>query len=493
MNASPKLAAPLDAPVTLDVTLRWNQDPIATRHLQGTGVAAVGEIPGAMAPIPCDALGCAGLVFAWLDAGRARVRVPAGAMATRLRLDGGYELIEGPTEEVLPQGDAIELRIGAFTLSATAAAPEELPRAAPLASRARGAWAHIGFAAVAHALVLGLAGHAAMAAQFEDDEPRADEMRQLMVAAEQRARAMDAPAERGMGANGGGEINQRLGDGRAGGGARAAGREGAMGDRDSRSTEHRRYAAAERVRRDPSPVLSHEAALKDAASFGMVGLLGEGAQAAPAPWFGADEARGADPIAARGEMWATSIGSEFAPGGLGLKGIGEGGGGRGEGIGLGSIGTIGHTSGRPGGGTGGDGAPLLGSIGWSGGWDSGFSSSGRSGLRRRSWRGYWGDFTSVSGRLPPEAVQRIIRQNFGRFRLCYEKALVHTPALSGRVSVRFVIGRDGSVSSVSDGGSSMPDPAVVTCVVRAFYNLSFPQPEGGIVTVTYPIVFSPTP
>jgi hypothetical protein len=26
--------------------------------------------------------------------------------------------------------------------------------------------------------------------------------------------------------------------------------------------------------------------------------------------------------------------------------------------------------------------------------------------------------------------------------------------------------------------------------VRAFYGLSFPQPEGGIVTVTYPISFS---
>jgi hypothetical protein len=36
----------------------------------------------------------------------------------------------------------------------------------------------------------------------------------------------------------------------------------------------------------------------------------------------------------------------------------------------------------------------------------------------------------------------------------------------------------------------MSDPAVSACVVRAFYGLSFPQPEGGIVTVTYPIRFS---
>jgi len=99
--------------------------------------------------------------------------------------------------------------------------------------------------------------------------------------------------------------------------------------------------------------------------------------------------------------------------------------------------------------------------------------------------------TQVSGRLPPEVIQRIVRQNFGRFRLCFENGLRNNPNLQGRVSVRFVIGRDGAVSQVQNGGSDMPDGGVVSCTVRAFYGLSFPQPEGGIVTVTYPIMFSP--
>ncbi len=99
--------------------------------------------------------------------------------------------------------------------------------------------------------------------------------------------------------------------------------------------------------------------------------------------------------------------------------------------------------------------------------------------------------TQVSGRLPPEVIQRIVRQNFGRFRLCYENGLRNNPNLQGRVSVRFVIGRDGAVSQVSNGGSDMPDSGVVSCTVRSFYGLSFPKPEGGIVTVTYPIMFSP--
>ncbi|WP_232379313.1 AgmX/PglI C-terminal domain-containing protein [Polyangium fumosum] len=98
---------------------------------------------------------------------------------------------------------------------------------------------------------------------------------------------------------------------------------------------------------------------------------------------------------------------------------------------------------------------------------------------------------ALSGRLPPEVVRRIIRQNFGRFRLCYENGLRNNPNLQGRVSVRFVIGADGAVSNVGNGGSDMPDGGVVACIVRAFHGLSFPQPEGGIVTVVYPMLFSP--
>jgi hypothetical protein len=495
MNAPQPIAAPHETTVTLDVTLHWNQDLIATRHLVGTGAAAVGESPGAMAPIPCDTLGREGFVFARLDAGRARVSVPEGAMAMRRGPDGACSLVEGPVEEPLLAGESIEICVGAFWLRAAASAPEPLPCAAPLVDRARvGAWLHIGLAAVAHALVLGLAAHAAMASELDaNEEERIDELRQLMVAAEQRTRAVDVTVERGVGATGGGDVNKRFGDGRAAGGERAAGSAGAMGDRESRAAEHRRYAVAERVRHEPSPAPSRLEALRDVAAFGMIGVLAEGAPAAPAPWFGEDEARGADPISARGELWASTLGSHYAPGGLELKGIGEGGGGRGEGIGLGSIGVLGHRDGPPGSGTGGGGAPLVGRGGsWGGGsWGSWGSRRFLGRVHRVKPPRIWWDSVTVSGRLPPEAVQRIIRQNFGHFRLCYEKALVHTPALSGRVAVRFVIGRDGAVGSVADGGSSMPDPAVVSCVVRAFYNISFPPPEGGIVTVTYPIVFSP--
>lgn len=99
--------------------------------------------------------------------------------------------------------------------------------------------------------------------------------------------------------------------------------------------------------------------------------------------------------------------------------------------------------------------------------------------------------TTVNGRLPPEVIQRIVRQNFGRFRLCYENGLRANPKLEGRITVRFVIDPQGAVSSSKDAGSDLPDPAVVSCVARAFGMLSFPQPEGGSVVVAYPMNFSP--
>jgi len=99
----------------------------------------------------------------------------------------------------------------------------------------------------------------------------------------------------------------------------------------------------------------------------------------------------------------------------------------------------------------------------------------------------------VNGRLPPEVISRVIRQNNGRFLLCYEDALRRSPALRGSIVVKFVIGRDGAVTMASDGGSDLPDQETVGCIVRSFMKLSFPQPDGGIVNVSTRIDFAPKP
>src|SRR5262245_48950607 len=72
---------------------------------------------------------------------------------------------------------------------------------------------------------------------------------------------------------------------------------------------------------------------------------------------------------------------------------------------------------------------------------------------------------TVSGRLAPEHIQRTACERWSKIRACYETGLRKNPNLLGRVGVRFVIDGDGAISHVSDGGSDLPDPWVVDCVV----------------------------
>lgn len=203
----------------------------------------------------------------------------------------------------------------------------------------------------------------------------------------------------------------------------------------------------------PPPAKKSDAeSARDAAEFGIIGLLANNSD--PSPWGGGPQG-----------------GDASALGDLQLSGIGEGGGGRGEGIGLGSLGTNGSGSGT----------------------GQGFGSgNGRLGGSRAKPPQVRMGATQVTGRLPPEVIQRIVRQNFGRFRLCYENGLRNNPTLAGKVTVKFVIGKDGSVTQASKSDATMPDAAVVSCIVGTFQALSFPAPEDGKnVVVVYPIQLSP--
>lgn len=204
--------------------------------------------------------------------------------------------------------------------------------------------------------------------------------------------------------------------------------------------------------------VARSGAEREAEEFGMIGLLTPGGAGDPnapsAPW-GRDESQSADGTSARGTMWGDRMGDGFGSGGLGLSGIGVGGGGTatGQGLGSGSGRLGGAVSGKP---------PQIKPAG-----------------------------VTVNGRLPVEVVQRIVRQNYGRFRLCYEIGLRSNPNLQGKVSTQFTVQPDGSVANVANAGSDLPDANVVNCVVQAFRGLSFPAPEGGVVKVVYPIQLFP--
>ncbi len=303
-----------------------------------------------------------------------------------------------------------------------------------------------------------------------DDSEELDRDQILMM-----QKLLNAAAEREQEERENQEVTETAPDEKEGGtGTRAKGEEGSMGNPNTKDTGHK--YGVQGPKDNPDPHLAKQAALQEAAQFGMIGLIstmGGGDPNAPtAPW-GREESLGQDEKSARGNMFGDTIGDSFGAGGLGLSGVGEGGGGRGEGIGLGNFGGLGHGAGT------GTGQGIGSGRGRLGGGHQVRAPRIREGA------------TSVNGRLPPEVIQRIVRQNFGRFRLCYENGLKNNPNLQGRVTVKFVIDRSGAVGMTADGGSDLPDQGVVQCVVRGFGNLSFPQPEGGMVTVVYPIMFNP--
>jgi beta-lactamase regulating signal transducer with metallopeptidase domain len=99
--------------------------------------------------------------------------------------------------------------------------------------------------------------------------------------------------------------------------------------------------------------------------------------------------------------------------------------------------------------------------------------------------------TRPDGRIPPETVQTAVRSHFTAMKACYEAGLAKDPKLAGRVVAKYEFDENGATTKVEDEGSTMPDKAVVACVLDEFRHITYPAAPGGVVTVVYPIEFAP--
>jgi hypothetical protein len=97
----------------------------------------------------------------------------------------------------------------------------------------------------------------------------------------------------------------------------------------------------------------------------------------------------------------------------------------------------------------------------------------------------------VKGPLPPEQIRSVVIENLQVFRDCYDKARRANPKLQGKVTVKLEIDPDGVVRRSADARSDLPDAPMVECVVDAYRTLRFPKPNGGVVTVYFPLLFNP--
>lgn len=470
----------------IEVIVKWDTNTLHVAHDSPPKNFVVGEEAGANYFLPSEVLGTT----------RAPIVVARGVSAALVILPRSTGTVEIPGhgvttfEELISSGRArpssemsgahefelpanahaiMELEGNGLVFEVSAVNAGKAPPVGAFSSFEPAAYMFIGLSFLLHIGIV--ASMAFFMPKMGNDDAEAIDRDQLLL----MQKMLNAAAEREQEEKQTEQVPDANADQKEGGtGTRAKGEEGSMGNPNTNATNKRYGVQGPQDNADPH--LARQAALKEAQEFGMIGLInvntGGDPNAPTAPW-GRDDSLGNDPLSARGNMWGDAIGDAFGAGGLGLTGVGEGGGGRGEGIGLGNLGGLGHGAGT---GTGqgfGNGHGRLG----------GAHQTKAPQIRQGN--------TTVNGRLPPEVIQRIVRQNFGRFRLCYENGLRNNPTLSGRVSVKFVIDRSGAVSTAQDGGSELPDQGVISCVVRGFGNLSFPQPEGGIVTVVYPITFSP--
>jgi len=472
----------------VDVTVLWGSTVLHAAHLLAPGTFTVGE--GSDKGTRCDffmpeqVLGVPQLTLLVVRGSVPSVCAPRQAQGyfetpnqSRILLDelraGRHQSMGLATDLEIPltMGSKACMRIGDFTFlfAAVRAAKSAARDRIPFADRETLNFFGLSLAAAA-SFMISMAYFVPTQNGLEDqnfDEDQIHAMRQFLTASAERERETKDTAQ---------SSNDAARDEEGGTGKRAKYDEGTMGNPTSRNVNKR--WTAQGPSNNPDPHVARERLMWEAQHEGVIGLLNSGIAGDPraptAPW-GRDSSLGRDALSANGNMWGDDIGDAYGVNGLSLTGIGQGGGGRGEGIGLGELNTLGQGAGR-GSGQG---------IGW------GRDNLGHGNHQVRTPRMHPGQ-TVVSGRLPPEVIQRIVRQNYGRFRNCYEQGLSRNPNLEGRVQVRFIIARDGSVSNVQNGGSDLPDSGVVGCVIGAYYGLSFPQPEGGIVTVAYPIMFQPS-
>jgi hypothetical protein len=459
----------------LEVRIFWDRSHLATHHLGSSGSLVIGDHEESIARIPESALGAPSFELARATDKGYVVRVPPGALA---RVGGSRRAmeVEGPREYETSRGDAITMRVGTFRLEiGHGCAGRAVPRRTIGEGVRDGATLQVVGAALLHTALFGIFAFyvPALAGEETSGLDRSDKvalMRHYLSAAAERERD-ETDADR---ATAGGATDEA-----SSGGARAAGSEGKMGKEGAPVADRRWGKLGPKDNAHPS--LGREGAQPK--GFELIGLIADnqGDPHAPAAPWGRLDALGSDPYSALGNMWGRSIGESGGANGLGLTGTGEGGDGHAQWVGLNLddfAERLGHGFGPPGDG---------GGIG-RGGRCPGCQAPGHA-VRGPSLRA--AGETTITGHVPAEVIQRVVRDNFGRFRGCYEAGLRENPSLEGRVVTRFVIDRHGIVTAAQDGGSSLANPGVVACVVRSFYSLAFPEHDGGIVTVVYPLALRP--
>ncbi len=238
-------------------------------------------------------------------------------------------------------------------------------------------------------------------------------------------------------------------------GAKAKKAEGTVGKRDAKQTRAKGTKVAQSKKQLDQQIATSAGVLgvfnDDSALSGMLG------QSALAADFN---------TGIGGALGAKGV--QLGSGGMGSRGGGLGGGGSADGFG--GLSTKGRGSGRDG-------------FGENGGQ---FTKKGTGSLGRIDGS------PIILGALDKSLIDQVVRRHMNQLRYCYQRELTKNPDLGGKITIKFVIDREGQVSTAKVKSSTMGNAAVESCMTSRFQRFTFPKPKGnGVVIVSYPFLFSP--
>lgn len=93
------------------------------------------------------------------------------------------------------------------------------------------------------------------------------------------------------------------------------------------------------------------------------------------------------------------------------------------------------------------------------------------------------------GSLSREEILKVVSAGIGDIQRCYERELMKSPGLEGKVVMDWVISPSGTVQSTRVRSSTLRSEEVTACVQGVIKGWLFPKPVGGSVTVTFPFAF----
>ena len=96
----------------------------------------------------------------------------------------------------------------------------------------------------------------------------------------------------------------------------------------------------------------------------------------------------------------------------------------------------------------------------------------------------------ILGTWSKSHINSVIIKNLEKIRYCYQNQLAKEPNIGGKITVKFVVSQDGSVTSASIKETTMNSSKVETCIRNRFMEFVFPKTESGITIVQYPFLFS---